>query len=72
MRCKRCHGMVVVDAFLDGSLDERMSGLGGWRCINCGEWLDIGVLRNRAASRSRRSQIAARQADNAISLCRTV
>lgn len=71
MRCKRCHGMVVVDAFLDGSLDERMSGLGGWRCINCGEWLDIVVLRSRASSRSRRNQVAERQADNAVSLCRT-
>jgi hypothetical protein len=71
MRCKRCHGMVVVDVFLDGSLDERMSGLGGWRCINCGEWLDIGVLRNRAASRSRRNQVAECLADNSVSLCTT-
>lgn len=70
MCCKRCHGLVVVDAFLDGSLDERMSGLGGWRCINCGEWLDIGVLRNRAAVRSRRNHVAERQADNFVSLCR--
>lgn len=71
MRCKRCHGLVVVDAFIDGSLDERMSSLGGWRCINCGEWLDSGVLRNRAASRSSRSQVAECQADNSVSLCTT-
>jgi len=53
MGCKRCHGMVIVDPLLDGSLDERMSGFDGWCCINCGEWLDIGVRRSRAASRSR-------------------
>jgi hypothetical protein len=64
MRCKRCHGLVVVDAFIDGGLDERLSGLGGWRCINCGEWLDIGVLRNRAANRSKRNQVAECQSDN--------
>jgi hypothetical protein len=69
MRCKRCHGTVVVDTLSDGSFDERMSGLGGWRCINCGDWLDSGVLRNRAASRSRRSQVEECQADNSASLC---
>jgi len=71
MGCKRCHGMVIVDTLLDGSLDEQMSGLGGWRCINCGEWLDIGVRRNRAASRSRWSQVKSARRTSPVSRCIT-
>lgn len=68
MPCKRSHGMVDVDACLEGTLDERMSGLDGWRCVDCGEGLDSEVLRSWAASRSRPNQVAERQSDNSVSL----
>jgi len=68
---KRCPGMVIVDTLLDGNFDERMSGVGGWRCIYCGEWLDIGARRSRAASRSRWSQVKSARRTTPVSRCIT-
>jgi hypothetical protein len=47
MHCKRCHGLVVAETLTDGSVSEKLSALGVWRCVNCGELLDAVVLRNR-------------------------
>jgi hypothetical protein len=56
MRCKRCHGLVVAEALIDSPRNERLSERGGWRCVNCGELLDAGILRNRAWRRARPSE----------------
>lgn len=51
--CPRCHGyMVPVD--VDGSEGVRLEWREwpGWRCVNCGEWIDPMILANRRAAES--------------------
>ena len=59
MRCKRCHGLVVAEGLMSSPRNERLSDYRGWRCVNCGELLDIGILRNRAWRRARPSEASA-------------
>ena len=58
MRCKRCRGLVVVDSFADGEINDGFSEPGAWRCVNCGAITDVRVLTNRAARRSQLLQLA--------------
>lgn len=47
--CRRCGGMVISTY---GDLlprAKRVKRPGGWRCINCGEYVEGQVLRNRSA-----------------------
>jgi len=47
--CPRCHGM-MVEAYSDlASPDSTENDMIGWRCINCGEYVDRLVLLNRWA-----------------------
>lgn len=47
--CPRCHGM-MVEAYSDlVSPDSAGNDMIGWRCINCGEYVDRLVLLNRWA-----------------------
>lgn len=47
--CPRCHGM-MVEAYSDlASPDSTGNDMIGWRCINCGEYVDRLVLLNRWA-----------------------
>ncbi len=45
--CRRCHGLMVMDDSVD--MDERdgLSDVKAWRCVQCGEWIDNVILRNR-------------------------
>src|SRR5262245_35172958 len=47
MTCDRCHGLMVTDDSVD--MDERdgLSDVKAWRCVQCGEWIDNVILRNR-------------------------
>ncbi len=51
MGCKRCQGLMVSDAFIDMDDDSGHLWLGVWRCVNCGEVIDIGVAQNRHRQR---------------------
>lgn len=48
MQCKRCHGRMVTDYFIDmeNSGDLWMPG---WRCLVCGEVVDPLILKHRLA-----------------------
>ncbi len=52
MRCQRCHGLMVVDHFIDM---EESGGLWlrGWRCVACGEVVDPMIMRHRRIHPSR-------------------
>lgn len=47
MTCERCRGWMVRDRFVDLSDDTGRLDFDGWRCINCGEVLDVVVLQHR-------------------------
>jgi len=38
MRCKRCHGLIVMESCADAEFSERSAGVSAIRCINCGTW----------------------------------
>ncbi len=46
MECVRCHGLVVVDCFVDleGSSEAEFTG---WRCVACGDISDPVIIANR-------------------------
>ena len=46
--CGRCGGLLTRDEEFSVSYERKMPSL---RCIQCGEWLDEIILRNRVASR---------------------
>jgi hypothetical protein len=48
-RCHRCNGM-MVEAYVDLlSPSQTGEAVIGWRCLNCGEYMDRQVLLNRSA-----------------------
>ena len=48
--CGRCGGLLTRDEEFSLSIDRKMPSL---RYIQCGEWLDEIILRNRVVSRGR-------------------
>jgi hypothetical protein len=52
MRCKRCHGLIVMERCADAEFSEGSAGVSAIRCINCGAREHGGLLRDRAASGS--------------------
>ena len=51
--CGRCGGLLTRDEEFSLSIERKMPSL---RCIQCGEWLDEIILRNRVVSRRRETQ----------------
>lgn len=47
--CARCGGLLTRDEECALSRDGKLPA---WRCIQCGDWLDEIVLRNRVATES--------------------
>lgn len=48
MNCLRCQNLLVPEVFVDyGAGGGSMSFL-GYRCVNCGDILDMTILRHRA------------------------
>lgn len=47
MTCRRCHGCMARDYFLDLQESGGDWWLEGWRCINCGHVYDPVVEQNR-------------------------
>jgi len=52
MRCHRCHGLMVVDAYLNREGDQNQAWIENRRCVNCGELLDVKILQNRLGHQS--------------------
>jgi hypothetical protein len=42
---------MIVDSFIDIQEDTGQLWLSAWRCVNCGQVSDPGVIRNRVAPR---------------------
>jgi len=47
MQCTKCEGFMTVDAFVDMDDDQGQRWISAWRCVNCGQVTDPGVVRNR-------------------------
>lgn len=45
--CPRCHGLIVETYSDVASPDNAGRDVIGWRCVNCGEYIDRLVLLNR-------------------------
>lgn len=60
MACQRCHGLMVVDHFIDMQDDRGHLWLRGWPCVNCGEVVEPGILLHRGAPRSLLARLLAR------------
>lgn len=52
MTCVRCQGLMIVDSFIDMEEDTGQLWLSAWRCLNCGQVHDPGLIRNRLEPRS--------------------
>jgi len=52
MRCTHCHGLMVVDHFLDMADEKGHLWLRAWRCVNCGSVVEPGMLRRRQTHHS--------------------
>lgn len=48
MRCERCHGLMLVDHFLDLEDARGHMWLRAWRCVNCGTVVEPGIAERRA------------------------
>jgi len=48
-RCRRCKGLLAWEP--SRSTDKYLWKLGAWRCINCGDWIDLHTLRNLYATK---------------------
>jgi len=51
MFCQRCHGLMVVDHFIDMQDGGEHHWLRAWRCVNCGEVVEPGIIRHRLGQR---------------------
>jgi len=47
MNCRRCHGLMVKDHFMDFEGTIGHMWMTGWRCMNCGHVYDPMIERNR-------------------------
>ncbi len=48
--CERCGGLLTRDEEISVSIERQLPSL---RCVQCGEWIDEIILRNRMTFRSR-------------------
>ena len=62
MRCPRCDGLMVIDAYLNLEGDHNRVWIEAWRCVNCGELFDARMLENRLRRRQPAGPQRAKQA----------
>jgi len=48
VRCGRCHGLLAWEPCAECDPDALAWRRSGWKCINCGDYLDCAVALNRA------------------------
>ena len=58
MNCHRCHGLMVVDHFIDMEDEMGCLWMRAWRCMNCGEVEDPEIYRHRMIQSSLRDRLA--------------
>lgn len=61
MECMRCHGLMVVDRFVDLEASEQAE-FTGWRCVLCGSIIDPVITANRASPPGTREPLGERAA----------
>lgn len=52
MPCHRCHGLMIVDSYIDMGSSGDSLWLRAWRCVNCGEVIEPGIVMNRTVRRN--------------------
>jgi hypothetical protein len=52
MRCHRCRGLMIVDSYIDMETSDGPLCLRAWRCVNCGEVAEPGIMMNRITQSS--------------------
>jgi hypothetical protein len=52
MRCRRCHGSMTVDAYIDMGSSGSPLWLRAWRCGNCGNVYEPEVFLSRVVHRN--------------------
>jgi hypothetical protein len=52
MPCHRYHGMMTVDSYIDMGSSSDPLLLRVWRCVNCGEVAQLGIMTNRTTHRN--------------------
>ena len=57
MKCHRCHGLMVVDYFIDIANSGHL-WLCGWRCVSCGDVVDPEIMQHRRIQRARLARMA--------------
>ena len=55
MTCQRCHGLMVVDHYIDLQDDSGNLWMRAWRCISCGDVLDAQIRSRRLLLKSNES-----------------
>lgn len=51
MRCPRCHGLMAYERFMN-----KLEFFLGWRCVNCGEIVDMVIVENRTGAPGERKK----------------
>jgi hypothetical protein len=46
MQCRKCHGLMAVDSFIDLLDDSGQLWISTWRCLNCGQVVDPVTVKN--------------------------
>lgn len=57
MQCRRCHGLMVIDHFIDIENTGHL-WLCGWRCVSCGDVVDPEIIEHRRVQQSRLGRLA--------------
>jgi hypothetical protein len=52
MQCRRCHGLTIVDTFVDMTSGGDLRWLQAWHCVNCGNMRMPGITPGRRSHRS--------------------
>jgi len=47
MECTRCDGLMVRDDLMDMQESSISMGMKGWRCLSCGNIIDLIIQRRR-------------------------
>jgi hypothetical protein len=54
MTCRRCHGFMCPVDLLVGASGSRHDRVCGWRCVACGEIIDLVIVQNRIRAKDQR------------------
>ncbi len=57
MECPRCKGRMVRDTFIIPSENGLPSSYVGWRCLHCGEVIDMLILINRRLQKNKGKKV---------------